>query len=809
MSRLRLLILYWLVLAALPWLGVAAELGKEASFDVTKIRASLDAIEDRLSREQMDESEVGDSIKEVTGLRTRSNQCLTTIEPDLARVKDSLATLGEATPDEQEQVRYERRALTRQQTLLQNRVTECRMLARRSDELVDRLTGRQNALLKARLLHRNLTLQDLILDAFRAPEQWWVGSQRLFDEFSGLQRLTREALWRLAILGVIAFGAGLWVNARLHRFTRAPAREQAFPRAQEALVTSFAHYAPCLFLCGALATELAFHFRGLSPQPFVALFFYGLIAYVTTLTIIRTVLYPPQPALQLTPLPDSLAQRLARRLMVLAFLVFAGYLLFMTLLAQRLPETVFALARTIFMGFLVVNGAWLTWLVGQMPALKDNGHKLRLLLLLVLVVILGAEWLGYRNLATFLSLGLVGSLVALLVFWMVQLALSSLFDGLDTGRHRWQRQLRQRLALLPEEPIPGLVWLRFLTSLLTWGGLGLVLLRVWGLSDAGFALLMKYLVDGFTVGDVRVVPSKVLTGLFLFALLIIASRRIKNTLEKKWLRRTRLDAGARETLVTLTSYAGIAIAVLVGLSLAGVQFTNLAIMAGALSVGIGFGLQNIVNNFVSGIILLFERPVRPGDWVVVGSTEGIVKKVRVRSTEIQTFDRSDVIVPNSEFISTQVVNRTLRDPYGRLLVPVGVAYGSDADLVKSTLLEVASGHPQVVQQHPNVPAPVVWFRGFGESALNFELRCFIRDINNRIAVLSDLNFAIDKAFRVRGIQIPFPQRDLHLHPWPRGETDLDREAALEALLSPLAVSAATKQPAKGRLANPRGGSPEP
>lgn len=790
MGSPRLLICIWLALAVSASWAAGGASPRELGVDAANIKAALDGLEKRLEAGIMAEGDVGSAIKEATGLRTRSNQCFTNLEPALAQLRESVKAMGEPTSEEQKGLRSERRALVKEQATLQSRVTECRVLARRADALVDRLTGLQNALLRARLLHRDLSLRELLRVMLSDPGQWWSGSQRVINEFSGLQSLPPKTLWRMAIIGAIALALGIWVNGSLHRYQSGMDQARPLARVQAALATSLAHYAPCLLLCGALATQLAMQFRDASSPPFIALFFYGLVAFVATLAIIRTVLFPPGQATQLTPLPDLLAQRLARRLMVLAFLVFAAYLLFMTLLSQRLPETVFALARMIFMAFLIINGAWLTWIVGQIPALKENGRKLRLLLLLLLAVILSADWLGYRNLSTFLSLGLIGTLAALLVFSMVQNAFGALFDGLETGRYPWQRRFRWRLGLRSDEPMPGLIWLRFLTSMLAWGALGMALLRVWGLSDAGFALLVEYLVDGFTVGEVRIVPTKVLTGLFLFALLLTGSRRIKNTLEKKWLRRTRLDAGARETLVRLTSYVGAAIAVLVGLSLTGVHFTNLAIIAGALSVGIGFGLQNIVSNFVSGIILLFERPVRPGDWVVVGSTEGIVKKVSVRATEIQTFDRSDVIVPNSEFISTQVINWTLRDPYGRLILPVGVAYGSNTGVVRDTLLEVANAHPAVVTQHPNVPAPLVWFRGFGDSALHFELRCFIHDINQRLSVLSDLNFAVDKAFREHSIEIPFPQRDLHVRTWAWGEGDGDHAGLSNQPRTPVNVNRA-------------------
>ena len=203
-------------------------------------------------------------------------------------------------------------------------------------------------------------------------------------------------------------------------------------------------------------------------------------------------------------------------------------------------------------------------------------------------------------------------------------------------------------------------------------------------------------------------------------------------------------------------------AALIALSIAGVTFQNLAIIAGALSVGIGFGLQNIVNNFVSGLILLFERPIRTGDWIVVGGVEGHVRRISIRSTQIETFDHADVIVPNSDLISGNVTNWMLRDNYGRVRIPVGVAYGSDTQRVKEILLRVAREHPLVVSNSRVVSDPYVLFLSFGDSSLNFELRAHVRHVDRRLTVLSDLNFAIDDAFREAGVEIPFPQRDLHI-----------------------------------------------
>ena len=202
----------------------------------------------------------------------------------------------------------------------------------------------------------------------------------------------------------------------------------------------------------------------------------------------------------------------------------------------------------------------------------------------------------------------------------------------------------------------------------------------------------------------------------------------------------------------------------------------------ALALGIGFGLQEIANNFVSGLILLFERPIRTGDFVTVGEIEGFVRKISIRATEIETLDNQNVLVPNSELVSGRVTNWVLRDPYGRLRVTVGVAYGSEIALVRDILEQVAREHSEVITDG-RAPAPRALFMGFGDSSLDFELRCRINRIERRFTVTSDLNFAIDREFREAGITVPFPQRDLHVVSYP--------DAASAALEEPEARDAKT------------------
>jgi len=218
-----------------------------------------------------------------------------------------------------------------------------------------------------------------------------------------------------------------------------------------------------------------------------------------------------------------------------------------------------------------------------------------------------------------------------------------------------------------------------------------------------------------------------------------------------------LSGGVRDSVRTGLGYVGFIAAVLVAASYAGLDFSNLAIVAGALSVGIGFGLQSIVNNFVSGLILLAERPIKVGDWVVVGENQGFVRKISVRATEIETFDRANVVVPNSLLISEKVQNWTLHNNVGRISISVGVSYDSDPERVKDILLETAREHPQLLTH----PEPYVWFSDFGNSSLDFTLFAYALNITRQLGIQTDLRIAIIKKFREEGIEIPFPQSDVH------------------------------------------------
>ncbi|SNR71520.1 DUF3772 domain-containing protein [Puniceibacterium sediminis] len=395
-----------------------------------------------------------------------------------------------------------------------------------------------------------------------------------------------------------------------------------------------------------------------------------------------------------------------------------------------------------------------------------------ILLLAIAAPVLAA--IGYANLSDVLVFQTIATLLLVGTGLVIQRFIGDAFQ-LFTGK-----TVQEAQSLIP-------VLLGFILVLLLLPPLALI----WGARVADLTEVWARFGAGFTVGGTRIAPTDFLGVILVFFAGYAVTRLIQGALRNSVLPKTRIDIGGRNAIVAGLGYTGVIGSALLAISSAGLDLTSLAFVAGGLSLGVGFGLQTIVQNFVSGIILLIERPISEGDWIQVGDQMGYVKDISVRATRIETFDRTDVIIPNADLITGNVTNYTRGNSLGRIIVSVGVAYGSDTRQVESILLGIAREHPQVMMN----PAPYVYFKGFGENAMEFEIRAILVDINHVINIRTEMNHQIAERFKAAGIQIPFAQRDI----WLRNPETLHSADAADRHHSALAAKPpSTPQPTQDK-----------
>ncbi len=508
---------------------------------------------------------------------------------------------------------------------------------------------------------------------------------------------------------------------------------------------------------------------GLFAEVLIA-FCAAMIFFIPAWVLPRAVLAPRRPAWRLAPISAQNSRSITRRITALAA-IFGLEMFFrlssgsLEMSGQLVSFLVLVMAALLSLGVVDLTRGSL-WIAETPPAPAD-GEKVeelaaspgvfwpavRYLSRAIAVGSVLISLAGYAALSNFLYVNLLNSGVTIGILFLLRGLLRELIGVLIRSR-----SLRHRLAVRHATRIHFKFWLRAVLDISIYVIGALVLVSIWGTPFDDLWASTRDVLRGFTIGNVTISVVDIIVALVVFALALVMTRMLQRVMTDKVLPHTNLDSGVQHSLSAGVGYLGLTVAAVLGVVTLGIDLSSVALIAGALSVGIGFGLQNIVSNFVSGLILLVERPIKIGDWVVVGTNEGFVKRINVRATELETFQRASVIIPNAELLSSAVVNWTHKDRYGRIEVAVGVAYGSDTERVREILLEAARGHAKVVAW----PEPVVVFLNFGASSLDFELRCHTGDVFYKIIIASDLRYEIDRRFRAADIEIPFPQRVVHI-----------------------------------------------
>ncbi len=468
------------------------------------------------------------------------------------------------------------------------------------------------------------------------------------------------------------------------------------------------------------------------------------------------------------PLTPDTGRYYSRGLRLLAAYGILGSLALYTAQALGFPEPTRHFMRYLFEGGLLALPLWifrghhLQRLLSELAG--DNrgefwSRSTKIVwgvLLFLLVAIILADLLSFHGLSVYLVHSTVTSLG---VFFLTMISGLGLHKSVHYLWHPKDGYLARRSSVSGEWLTRLYDWSGKAISWLAWATAIIGGLLAWGITPTTAVGILKGLTWGIDIGQVKITPLNVGLLVLVFYGTRWVSMFVRSILETRVFPRTEWDLGIRYTITTIFQYMIVVLGILIGLSILGFPLANLALIVGALGVGVGLGLQDIVGNFVSGLVLLFERPIKVGDMLVIDGQWGEVKQIRMRSTVFQTFDRCSLIIPNSQLTSQRVLNWTHegRGPT-RLQLKVGVSYDSDVNLVTRLLLDVCAQNPRIMED----PPPQVFIQAFGESSLDFNLWFFVRTPEDRIPATHEINQAIYETFREHGIRIPFPQRDIHI-----------------------------------------------
>lgn len=763
---------------------------------VTQTLATMENLERQFDTIKSSDTELGLQRAELERLTGAADAAADALKPRIEAAKVQLDKLGPPPKDKQtaeaQHIAAERARLTTIVTTLEGAFKSTELVKVRASQLTSRVQDVRHGLFTQNLLQRS--------GSPLLPGIW----RHIASEFGNAKRQLQAVFgtWR-GILGghltetfVVVFAAGLtWLL--LTWFMRAPLRRIMPPgrvqlptyarRAAAAALASPLYATPgivsaSVLYFGADAADLIYsRVEALTGQIFQAA-----IIVIVVSALARAILEPRRPEWRLMDLSDGASRSLMRSTLLIAYVYGIDQILkeAIRLLVLPLPFSVALsfITSLAFAGLLlkVVATPFVPAKRSTQPVLAEGDvpplpgdpnaepraplsrftpHWLKIPLLVFAAGIVGTALLGYVALSRFAAGQVVITGSAVVLTALFHIAIRTTERALSSPKTLMGGWLSKSLGV--EEGHRRLIarTLSILFHIILASVAIPALFLAWGFSSNDVLAGFKQAMLGFQVGQLRISLVRILLAITLFLGLLFATRVIQRWLRAEVLRPDRMDPGIANSIHQGLGYAGFALAAVVAVSFGGLDITNLAILAGALSVGIGFGLQSIVNNFVSGLILLVERPIKVGDLVALrGGGQGFVRSISVRSTEIETFEKSSLIVPNSELISNVVTNWTHRNALARVTVKIHASYKSDPARVLEVLQDVARTTPLAMQQ----PAPYVSLDNLGPDALEFSIGVVVSDVNKGGDCQTQLRIAVYQAFVRHGIEFPTVERDIYL-----------------------------------------------
>ncbi len=738
-------------------------------------RAELDQISIALRRDRLTDADLIARRQDLEPLAANVAEVIERVSPAYESVKarlDQLGPVDEKDKDKSAAIEGDRAEQQRLFNQVDGVLKRARALSLEVDQARAYITSRRRAIFTGALFQRSSSLlsPDLWSTVFgEIPRDvraaGFVASDWLSAAGARLEHW-RAVLFVALLAAVAAFYVAATVLAK-RVLRRAPdvAEPTRLQKAVGALWVGFVTaIVPILAALAVAETLRSFDLVNARLEPLLQALVETVRRVALAAGLVRGLLAPLRPTWRLFDFGDDVARRLSGLAMGLVGIVSLMKVVeaMNELIGVALPVSV-AVRGVCALAVALLMIASLKGIAGPPEAeddclgprvepARDWYGPLRFLAWIAITAILGSVLIGYVAFGAFIAeqlvwVGFIGCLAYILIVlanegFEVALRPPAAIARAVMSSLGLRREALQQLAVL----------LAGVASVCVIVAATLLILAPWGIESDDMLANVRSAFFGFKIGDVTISLSTMVLALALFAAALFTTRTVQRWLERKFLPQTQLDTGLRNSIRTSIGYVGFILAAAVGFGTLGLSFEKLAIVAGALSVGIGFGLQSIVNNFVSGLILLWERAIRVGDWVVVGDEQGYVRRINVRSTEIETFDRATMIVPNSNLITGVVKNWVRDDKVGRIKIQVSVNLVADPEVVREALIQAAKAQDLVEK----IPAPMVMFLSMSDAMLKFELVCFVCDVEKAARVKSDLYFAIHARFKAQDIGISPP-----------------------------------------------------
>lgn len=750
--------------ATAPPLTTPTEIGK----DLDKVNAALAEIEKSLLGGN--DADLQRLSAEMAPLGDQVQGSISKLTPRLAALQAALDQLG---PKPDEKAPPESPAVTAERSEQQEKFNEnsdllkrANLLALQVEQASKLISAHRHALFTNSLLQRATSIL--------SPSLWLVVAEEIPGDFHTVKGLFSDWLdgvnqslsgWRSAAFWGVLGGIFLLYGPAAYAARRVLSREPAVTAPTTMNKVLAAWWVALMIIILPVATLYtiafvceAFGLTNSRLSPIFQALGFAVLRIAMARGLSQGLFAPKRPLYRLPKISDKSASRLVQAAVAIAVIVSITRLF--EALTDAIGTSVSILVATRSLGSLIGGlalGAAL-WSLGDAAEEEEKEQPLsagnagdhdwfglfRTIAWFALAIIMGSVLSGYAALSSFLLdqvlwVSALGSILYLLIVLIDQVVAALVRPSTHFAQRLahnigLQRNSLELIAIFLSGLIKfALVMIAFFLALAPWRPES---------SDLPNQLRSAYF--GFNIGGVTLSPASVIGAILVFFLAYLAFNAVQQWLDKTLLPHTRLDFGLRNSIKVSFGYVGFIVAFSMAMAYLGLSFERLAFIAGALSVGVGFGLQSIVSNFVSGLIILWERAVRVGDWIVVGADQGFVRRINIRSTEIETFDRASVIIPNSSLITGVVKNLLRNDTTGRITISIAVNAASDPEKVREVLIDIAKTHDLVL----GIPSPQVMFTTVSGSTLNFELTCCIGDVMNSQRVKSDLNFEIYRRFKI-------------------------------------------------------------